>query len=420
MTAKCTTLTALSVSMLILAAPYHTRAQRGPVAKASGVGHTKDQEPEVTLRELREGETVRFPAPAPGIILNGIQCGENGDIFLVFGTDARAVMNSPNGSAPLPIQRISVDSQTLTAYAVSSLGDYQVYRRSTFTMDDRGAVYALYTAFRHGKGLGLSLELERRERPDNVVVKFHDDGSVDSRIQLSDPPNGSLEPTLFGVFGDGQLLVTGTVNVLGQLKPFTGIFDRSGRFEQQLSLTKDVEPSSGANHGDKELVRSGAAASAQKSEEKTPRKPLPPNTPVQNWQTAMAYGKIFSGSDGNLYLLRASIPPRVYVVSSDGRAVREFLIQPPEPGLRLLDLHLAGQRNLFAEFIGPANKKMGFSGSLVTISAVIDDITGKVIAAYRFPPNVGLLPGCAAGPDTFEFLGSTKDHKLKVVRFRGG
>lgn len=409
MTAHSRSLTALSISLLFLAAPYHMRAQQGSVARAPGVGHTKKPAPEVTVRELHEGETIRFQAPAPGIIQGGMQCGENGDIFLVFGTDARAVLSSPNGSAPLPIQRISVDSQTLTAYAVSSLGDYQVYRRSAFTVDDRGEVYALYKAFRHSKGLGLSLELERRERPDNVIVKFNDDGSVDSRIQLSDPPNGSLEPASFGVFGDGQLLVTGTVSALGKLEPFTGIFDRSGRFEQQAKLKNDPGGTPGAK-----------AAPARESKEAKHRKPPPPNTPVQNWQTAIGEGKILSAADGNLYLLRASAPPRVYVVSSDGSVLRNFVILPPEPGLRLLELHLAGERNLFGEFIGPANKKLGFGGSVVMTSAVIDDTSGKVIVAYRFPPKVGPLPGCAAGPDTFEFLGSTKDHKLKVVTFHGG
>jgi len=205
------------------------------------------------------------------------------------------------------------------------------------------------------------------------------------------------------------MLVTGTVDVLGQLQPFTGVFDRSGRFEEQVVLRDDAGGPSGADAG-----------AAQKSKKGTPRKPPPPNTPVQDWQTAMADGKIFSAPDGNLYLLRATSPPRVYLVSSDGRAAREFTIRPPELGLRLLELSLAGERNLFAEFFGPADKKLGFGGSVVMTSAVIDGITGKVIAAYRLPPKVNPLPGCAAGPDTFEFLGSTKDHKLKVVTFRGG
>ncbi len=186
------------------------------------------------IRYLREEETVRFPAPSPGIVQVGAGCAGN-DIFIVYGTNARAVLQSPNGSAPIPVRKISPDSQSVTPYAVNSLGKYQRYRRSTFSVDRWGKVYAMYSAFRHGRGLPLGLTLEESERPAYVIVKFNNDGSVDSIVRLHDPPYGQLHPVSFGVFSNGQYLVTGLLRSesgLGQTVPYTVICDGSGDFVQ--------------------------------------------------------------------------------------------------------------------------------------------------------------------------------------------
>lgn len=378
------------------------------------------QKKAIPVHELQQGETIRFSAPAIGIMQSAMQCGTSGDIFLVYGTNPRAVLASSNGAAPLPIQKVSPVSQVVTPFAVQSLGDYQAFRRSKFSVGRRGTVYALYTAFRHSRGLGIGVELEQLERPAHVIVKFNEDGSVDSTIVLENPPAGRLDPMLFDAFPDGQFLVTGTVSVgpgLGKTTPFTGIFDRSGAFEQQLKLPHDVRPRLHANAGGATTGGSRKAASAPRKKVPRSRKGMEAKNPPVNWQFAVGEGSIFSGPTDNLYLLRKSNPPELYVVSSDGQVVREFRIRPPRPGLSLIEIGPAGEGDLFAQFVGPASKEHGPNGPVLMTFSVIDAASGETLAAYRFPPKVGLLPGCAEGPNTFEFLGSTKDHKLKVVDF---
>jgi hypothetical protein len=48
---------------------------------------------------------------------------------------------------------------------------------------------------------------------------------------------------------------------------------------------------------------------------------------------------------------------------------------------------------------------------------LVDPATGKALAAYLAPED--LFTGCATSTNDFEFLGSTKDRKLNVVKYVG-
>lgn len=383
---------------------------------------TAKPKPELPILYLREAETVRFSAPAPGIVEVGAGCAGS-DVFIVYGTNARAVLQSPNGSAPLPVRKISPDSQTVTPYAVKSLGNYQRYRRSTFTVDRWGKVYAMYTAYRHGMGLPFGLRLEESERPAYVIVKFNNDGSVDSIVRLQDPPYGRLDPFSLGVFSDGQYLVSGLLGSgagPGQTVPFTGIFDSSGDFERKVTLPNGATQSAAA--GAKKAKSKGARSALHGVSGRAPKAPEKSkgNLPAVSRQEAVWGGRIFSGPTDNLYLMRAWNPAKLYVIAPSGQVVHHFDIPPPRPGLRLATVAAAGRSDLFAHFVGAASSEHGFNGPLLSTLVIVDAETGKETAAYRFPKGfVHLLSGCASGPNTFEFVGSTKNHKLKVVTFHG-
>ena len=52
---------------------------------------------------------------------------------------------------------------------------------------------------------------------------------------------------------------------------------------------------------------------------------------------------------GSPYLMRASSPARLYVISASGTVQREFVIKPPEREMRPSQMNQAGPNSLFME-----------------------------------------------------------------------
>lgn len=373
----------------------------------------------VPVRELRGGRVVRFSAPPPQILQEGIACGPNGDISLVYGASPRAVLDSPNGATPLPVRKISIESQNVMSFTLQSLQGYQRFDRKLFNVNARGTVYVLYTAFRQVLGREL------REHPEYVIVKFHNDGTVDSTVRLQEPPAGRLTPMSFGAFADGQLLVSGLVTpaagLRDQPRPFTGIFDTSGNYEQEIKLFYDTGqrvPLAGLKRGGATVPGHGPAGT-QGNRHGARGKLTGKTASASTWEEAVGQSRVLDGPANTLDLLLPTNPAKLYAVSSDGRVLHDIAIKPPKPGLQLVEASPAGPSRLLVEFAGPASKKYGFKGSVILTFALVSLEDGKTVEAYRLPRGANYLPGCANGPSTFEFLGTTKGHKLKVVIFHG-
>jgi hypothetical protein len=371
---------------------------------------SSQREGEPPVRELREEETVSLAVPPPTAVVTGRKCDSKGNIYLVYSGSVAEMMNRPNASWDLPITRVPLESDEVTQYPTKPMSDYHTQYRESFNVDRWGTVYGLVTAFPPAKEGHVP-------EPDHFIIRFKDDGSVDSTVQLTAPKPGRFTPDSFDVFSDGSFLVTGIdfVSADGRgRRPLTGIFDRSGRFIRELTLTNDVSPDSSEKEG-------GSGTVPVSPDQQEAAQPGSKPTTTHSWAVAVGQGGIISGPDGNLYLLRASDPIRLYGISPGGEVIHQVEIRSPEKGLELLELSFVDERSLFVEFSPVADgtaAKADF-GSKTTLG-LIDLETGKVTAIYQTPANMfNLVPGCPISSNEFSFLGTGKDGKLALVKFRG-
>jgi hypothetical protein len=381
-------------------------------------------------RELKATETIRFPFPSPTVALLWMPCNAEGDIYAVYDTASVRGLTAPPNPTLLPIRELLPDSQTVKEFPVRPLDGYPSSYRVGFNLGPRGHVYGLFIAYRHPHALAQGGGVP-------VVVKYNDDGSVDSQIKLSGYPSGVLQATVFGVFGDGNFLVTGVLDasspaqaakrhyapppkgvVVHQpppgLRPFTGIFDHSGNFLQEMRLPWDVGPGSQASATAARQTGSGHSAGARSNGHHRPE--APPNF-ASDWLTDLNQTLVVSGTEDNMYLLRPSSPVLLYEISSGGQVTRDVRVKLPARGVRPTEMSRAGNTSMLIAFSGTRVDRKGRVRT-ITVFAVVDPVTGRITAAYRLPPNANLMPtACAVGPGDFEFVGSTKSSKLKIVKY---
>jgi hypothetical protein len=377
-------------------------------------------------RELTKGQAVRFPSPAPTGVIAKVPCSQQGDIYAAFNTTPPYPGSLPPDPTSLPVRKLSLDSQTITEYAAKSLDGYQSFYRVAFNVGPWGELYALYKAYRQAHQLSAFVP------SDLVIVKFDDDGSVDSRVKLTGLPSGRLTPTDFDVFADGSFLVTGDLDnstlpvqepgeshvpkikivhhpLPGQ-RPFTGIFDAQGRFVQELHLPGDVGSNPREEVSSEKGLPAGHGASINGKEQNEA------GTSPSDWPMAIELSLSASDPQNTIYILRPSDPAMLYEISSSGQVVCQARVKLPAKGVSPVQMGLAGKSRLFITFGGTTVDEQG-RPHLDMIFARVDPATGKIDATYRLPPDTNLMPACADGPNELLFLGSTKNGNLEVVEY---
>ena len=386
----------------------------GPLFVAlGGTGQTQSrtQAPEVKAPSkpptatLYEAETVQFPSPPPTVTATGTLCDERGNIYLQYLASVQLLMSQVRngGVSNVPLTRVSLESKKTTAFRVPAPEGYPHYYDRGFYVTPRGHVYVLIEAYRYGKDYK-----EDPNWPDSFVVKYQDDGSVDSITKLGLPQDVHFSPSKLGVFGDGTLLVTGT-EVSGPRhapsKVFTGVFDRAGTYVGPVTLTDDVQP--------------GAPQPGAIGEESTPS---PAETGKESgasgardlaWAIDVRQGRMVGSPDGNIYLIRDTSPARVYVVSPGGVVTRQFRITPPERGMKPIKVSFGGQGGLLVEFSTPATRDSSRSHTVV---GLVDPESGNIVQVVASPPDAGVL-GCVSQKNEFLFLRTSKDEHLEVAGF---
>jgi len=194
------------------------------------------------------------------------------------------------------------------------------------------------------------------------------------------------------------------------MHPFTGIFDSSGNFIEELNLPGDV----GSNRA--------ASAQLNQTPSKGAAKGLSPNSPfggplAHSWPMAMMGTLMVTAPDGTIYLLRPSNPAMLYQISYDGRVLRQAEIKVPQGASAPTDASMAGSSKIFVEFYGQTIGKNRQVHS-TTIYAMVDPATGKITGMYRLPSkDFGLFAACADSSSEYSVLGSTKAGNLEVVKF---
>lgn len=348
--------------------------------------------------DLHRSETVQIHSLGPAAFVSNIKCGPGGgDIYAVYST-------SSGHTSPEPIRRISTSSRSVTEYPIPVVPGYDRLLRLSFDVSSDGTLYTLV------RGTPQS---RPGSKPDPVylIVKYKDDGSVDSRFEIGDVPGKHIRPTSLAVFADGYSLVSGTTiekTPGGALMGvFSATFDRSGVFRAPVTLMKPATPvGPSASSSQLGIAPSSAPQRAAEKEKDSP-------DPVTLASALLSV----NSSDGNIYVLQTT--GRLDAVSALGSVEHEFQLRPPAKALRPFQMAAAGAGFLFVYYdhlsTGEPEENVQ-SRSMIT---VIDSQTGDVTAVYGMPPaetDFG-VPACAASPNDFVFLGSDDRGYLELIHY---
>ncbi len=385
--------TSLGVLVLLGAALPATTQQ-------AGAAHVAPSLP--VQMDLHRAEPVRFSALGPKAILTNIKCGPGGDIYAVYTTSSLATEREQ------PVRRISASSRRVTEYPVAPISGYEKLLRLSFDVSADGTLYALV------RGTPQSAPGSKPD-PVYLIVKYKDDGSMDSHFAVGEVPGKHINPISLAVFADGHSLVSGTTLEKAadktSLGVFSAMFDQNGAFRAPITFMKPATPAeSSASPSPR-----GAppAAARQPAAEKEAEKEKDSADPITLASSLLSV----SSSDGNIYVLQNV--GRLDVVSLSGSVEREFKLKPPANGLSPLQMAAAGPGFLFVSYDHLATGEPGENGKYRSMVTVVDPRSGEVTAIYSMPEAETdfAVSACAASPNDFVFLNSDDQGYLEVVHY---
>ncbi len=292
---------------------------------------------------LSVGQSITIP----------IKCDGEGNLYL----RSRAA-----GPATFDLTKFSPAGTRIAEYKnsdIPGLGDAFVH---DFSIGSDGKVYELVQA-----------------SGDKVfVLRFSSNGQFESKTELTFEK--SFMPSQLVALTGGGYFISGTQNGdephVGDGGALNAIFDDSGNLVRQISLKADSKPKQGDSKAKKSHHR----------------------PEIEN--AAVRFGRALLGYDGNIYLMRASLPPIVYVVSPSGTLVHTVKLQSPFEKATPVVLMMDGGR-LAIEFSDPAAEDTNS-----TILRVANAQTGEKIADYRIAPELTEAVACYSG-NKFTFLGNS-------------
>ena len=290
-------------------------------------------------------------------------------------------------------------------YPLPAIPDYRPLASLAFAVSPRGTVYALASTIRS--------EHADKPKPAYFIVKYKDDGTVDSYFRVGDEPDKRIQPLRMAVFGDGNFMLSGTAMLDDGPGTFSGVFDRQGTFLTPLKLGEVVN-------------RQRPVAASARAESRAESKPPEPSrvkqlesegkNPVGLASSTLGFGL----QDGNVYVLRGTSEATLYVVSSAGEIIRSYRLKPPEPGMSPLQMAGAGVGYLFI-YYGRMNVSVtADSPAQPDYIRVLNSETGEEAAIYRVVQAETHfdVPACAQSSDVFLFLGASEDNQhLEVVHY---
>ncbi len=367
------------------------------------------------VRVLQATEKIDFASPGPVVIAPNVRCDLNGNIYAHYSESIQALIATApysDGMQRLPFYKLTPRSKGRVAFAPPVIPDYPYLLRTDFSVDPHGTAYALFDAYDGS-------DVRGRKLLGHLIVRYKDDGTMDSFEKLADFSRQHIVPAHFAIFGDGNFMVTGTLWGPDSVGPFTALFNRAGNFVSTIRISHDVETTSTA-----QPVSHAPAKGRQEATNSTPRvSQRKPNGPPPTGKSrpdvvgAVSGSLAVSAPDGNVYMLRATDSLRLYAISPGGQQARELVISRPNPGLIPLQMGLAGADRLFIQFrqAGP----QGPGGTESSLIEVLEPSSGEVSAVYRLDPGDRDFsePGCASSAYDFLFVGASKDNRLEVLRF---
>ncbi len=295
-----------------------------------------------------------------GVVSGGVypyRCDSSGNIYARFESA---------GASKFDLLKISADGQHTTAFPVPSMPELKYGTVSAFDPHDGVDIYEL-----------IQLGQEK-----TYLLNYSADGSLRSRTELQVPEPMRL--TQLAVISSTSFFVSGTLVGSSDGKragaPFNAIFDATGKLVRTISLKNDSQPGKPARQAD----------------------------PSGLSNLAVYFGRAVAGHDGNLYVLRATTPARIVVISASGDVVRTVPIEPPTPGSEPFEMQVSGGR-IAVEFDSPDAKDI--SGTRIR---VIDSQTGEALNDYRITRELTEAMACFT-PEAFTFYSNTGEFPAIVV-----
>lgn len=293
-----------------------------------------------------------------GALLNRAACDEDGNIYLRPYISQR-VSGLPGSTSP--VQRMKPDGALAEVFQNTDAGGTKLPISGVSVSAD-GKVY---------EGTWTSSDV--------YVISFAKDGAVQSRTRIQ---TDYFQPYQLAVFKSGEFLLSGTKGKDGHA-PFTAVFSSDGKLLKEVTEPEDEDIAKKAESGQRGFVSE--------------------NTPNFGNST-IEYGDAVSGSDGNVYLMRATAPAQIYTISPHGEVVRKLKIDAGNSGFVAHTIR-ASKDGLAITFGVPFEKTE-------TVIKVIT-YSGDPIATYR-TTDQNLNPQMFAcySQGSFTFLATSSDNSV--------
>jgi hypothetical protein len=343
---------------------------------SGGTGQGVPQQ-EVPKLDLKLSSEKVVPTEYDTLLLAPLRCDSSGDVYI------RRLM--PGRVHHAPVIKFSPDGEKLAVFSLDSVPGLTDAEMPDFAVGLRRDVYL------------LALSIKDTERH-VAVVRFSERGNYESTISLGP----MFVPANFAVFLTGDFLISGTQTTVPEpadtdsepkREPFTAVFDGSGRMVKRISLPGDVDlnPSkSGKGSRDTGEAEKKQAPAAE-----------------------ITQGEAAPGDDGNVYLMRRTSPPLVYVISAGGEVVRTLKVTPPAGNAEVWSMKYAYGGRLVFEFTVPTP----VNGSRPDIIfSLVDAETGQRVLDYKAPPKMGGSFVCYS-QEKVVTLGTMPDEHLSIQRF---
>jgi hypothetical protein len=340
----------MRVNALVLSAVLSCLSNGATVAVAQSATERADQ------AELKVTKEERVPLQ--GALYGKARCDSSGNIYFMVLDNESAKQRF--GSRTLPIQKIDSHGVLGPTFRISD-GPPGLLNSGFFATGD-GRVYVATRRYS-----------DRRV----YVLQFSRTGELISTIPMELPPS---IPRQIVVFQSGELLLSGTNGNLSHT-PFTAVFDPTGKLLRRVYEPEDEHARQRAELFDESFVAKGMTED----------------------NLTVAKGDITLGSDGNAYLLRATSPGLIYVISPKGEVVRKLQIAAPSSGMVGREIR-AGINSLALTF-----RQEGSTRGVVKILSY----DGNEITEYA-PGDDSVLPGLPGCYDSksFTFLRTNSEHEI--------
>ena len=306
--------------------------------------------------------TAETKVPFRGGLAGRVKCDTEGNIYL-RPTDSETFDRYHPVSA-LPIRKIRPDGSLAGSFSLADT--WPGLRAIDFFVAADGRVYQA-----------------ARSETDGAVylVSYLANGSPSSKVRLDAE---FFLPYQIAVFPSGEILVSG-IHGAENRTPFTAVFKANGKLIKEIYEPEDEDARKRAEAGEPGFRPESMESS----------------------NDFVVKGDAVTGTDGNVYLLRAASPALIYVISSKGEVTGKLRIESPGSGLWAARLKSA-----------PGLLAISFlqKGTNMGMLQVID-YHGEEIASYA-PRDQRMYPGLLGcySPPSFSFLSLNEGDNLHLNR----